>query len=330
VAAENAPFFVVGNDRSGTTVLRLALDRSAEAAVPPESMFLLDFAAVWRRGGLDDPEKAARFLIEVWGHPRVRLWGLAGEPPAMPPGLTHTEAYRFAVEAPFLAYAKREGKGRFGDKTPPYLRAVDELLAIWPAARVVVLVRDARAVAHSIVKLPFGPNNAYAAAEWWARGIRAGLEAERRHPEQVLTVRYEDLVTEPEETVRRVCDHVRLGYNSGMLAIEHASPGKIVPEQAKWYTGVSKPISAAAGDRWRTEMSEEDQRLVAAVAGPELRELGYETPDGAGPVSRSRALAYTTHDAAVRAVNAFRLRIVQERGRELRYVLTRKLAGARG
>ena len=46
------PFFVVGNDRSGTTMLRLVLDRSAEVAIPPESMFLIDFAAS-PRGGLD-------------------------------------------------------------------------------------------------------------------------------------------------------------------------------------------------------------------------------------------------------------------------------------
>jgi hypothetical protein len=330
VAAADPPFFVVGNDRSGTTVLRLALDRSAEAAVPPESLFLLDFAPVRRRGGLEDPERAARFAVEVWSHPRVRLWGLAGGPPPVPPRLTHAEAYRFAVEAPFRAYARREGKERFGDKTPPYVHAVDELLAIWPDARIVVLVRDARAVAHSIVRLPFGPNNPYAAGEWWARGIRAGLAAQRRHPEQVLTVRYEDLVAEPEATVRRVCDHVRLGYNSEMLAIERAAPGRIVPEQAEWYSGVSKPISAAAGDRWLTEMPEENQRLVVAAAGPELRELGYEAPDGGTALPRARALAYTAHDKALRAVHAFRLRIVQERGRELRYVVRRKLAGARG
>ena len=47
-------------------------------------------------------------------------------------------------------------------------------------------------------------------------------------------------------------------------------------------------------------------------------------------VPRSRALAYTAHDRALRAVHAFRLRILQERGRELRYVVKRKLAGARG
>jgi Sulfotransferase family len=326
----DAPFFVVGNDRSGTTVLRLVLDRSAEAAVPPESMFLLDFEPVRCRGGLEDPEKAARFLAEVWRHPRVQLWGLRSDPPPLPSGLSHADAYRFVVEAPFRAYALREGKKRFGDKTPAYLHAVDELLAVWPEARFVVLVRDARAVARSIQKLPFGPNNPYAAAAWWARGIREGHDAERRHPEQVLTVRYEDLVSDPEATVRRVCDHVRLGYNSEMLAIERAGPEKIVSEQADWYTGVSKPISAEASSRWRTEMPEADRRVVEAVAGPELRVLGYETGDGVVVVPRSRALAYSAHDTTLRAVNAFRLRIVQERGRELRYVLRRKLAGARG
>ncbi len=77
-------------------------------------------------------------------------------------------------------------------------------------------------------------------------------------------------------------------------------------------------------------MPEEDRRIVVAVAGAELRELGYETGQGETSVPRVRGLAYTAHDAALRAVHAFRLRILQERGRELRYVLKRKLAGARG
>jgi Sulfotransferase family len=330
VEAEAPPFFVVGNDRSGTTMLRLVLDRSREAAVPPESMFLLDFASVRRGGGLEDPARAARFVAAVWAHPRVRLWGLPGAPPKVPDGLTHAEAYRFAVESPFRAYAAREGKARFGDKTPAYLQAVDELLAIWPEARIVVLVRDARDVSLSIAPLPFGPNNPYAAARWWARGVRAGLDAERRHPEQVLTVRYEDLVADPAAHIERVCEHVGLGYNSEMLAIEHSDPGKIVAGRAEWSDGVPSPLSAAQVGRFRSEMPEEEQRVVVAVAGAELRALGYETAGGAGPLARRRVLGYEVQDACLRAVNAFRLRIVQERGRELRYVLRRKLAGARG
>lgn len=328
--AGSAPFFVVGNDRSGTTLLRLVLDRSREAAVPPESMFLVDFAPVRRRGGLEDPGRAARFVADVWAHPRVRLWDLPGGPPSVLAGSSHAEAYRFAVTSPFLAYARAAGKERFGDKTPAYLHALDELFAIWPDARVVVLVRDARDVALSIRRVPFGPNNAFAAARWWAEGIRAGLEAERRLPEQVLTVRYEDLVSAPETHVRRVCEHVGLGYNSEMLEVERSGPGKIAAGRASWFAGVSGPISPAEVGRWEAELPPADRRVVVAVAGAELRALGYDPGEPEPAVGRPRALAYTAHDTALRTVNAFRLRVLEERGRELRYVLKRKLAGVRG
>ena len=135
--ASAPPFFIVGNDRSGTTMLRLILDRSA-VAIPPESMFLVDFEPVRQAGGLGNPEKAASFMRRVWEHPRVRVWGIAGDPPAVPLGLSHEEAYRFAVEAPFRAYAEMNEKERWADKTPLYLAHVGELAEIWPEARFVV------------------------------------------------------------------------------------------------------------------------------------------------------------------------------------------------
>ena len=46
-----APFFIVGNDRSGTTMLRLILDAGPDVAIPPESMYLTDFAPVREKGG---------------------------------------------------------------------------------------------------------------------------------------------------------------------------------------------------------------------------------------------------------------------------------------
>jgi len=129
------PFFIVGNDRSGTTMLRLIVDRGADAAVPPESMFLTDFAAGFDAGGPRDAQAAAELMREVWRHPKVRLWGLAPQAPAVPPELSGREAYRFIVAAPFEAYAARHGKQRWGDKTPHYVHHVDHLLRLWPRAR---------------------------------------------------------------------------------------------------------------------------------------------------------------------------------------------------
>jgi sulfotransferase family protein len=323
VTSELPPFFLVGNDRSGTTMLRLILDRS-DVAVPPESMFLADFAPVRRAGGLEDPERAARLVREVWNHPRVRAWKLEGGPPSVPGGLRHEQAYRFVVSAPFEAYAAAQGKSRWGDKTPLYLRFVDELHEVWPEARFVVLVRDGRDVALSVKRVPFGANNAWAAAQTWAHGIRLGLEAERRYPDQVLTVRYEDVVAEPGAQVARLCLFLGLPFEDGMLAIERTDPAKIHKDQADWFTNVWAGINTSAVGKWKTAMSARDQRVFSSVAGAELEALGYEPVEADGAPS---AWPYVAHDAAMRGVNFVKLRVVQERGREIRYVLKRKLAG---
>ena len=55
--------------------------------------------------------------------------------------------------------------------------------------------------------------------------------------------------------------------------------------------------------------------------------MGYEAGEPAS-VAGLRTAAYAGHDAAMRGVNFVRLRLLQERGREVRYVLKRKLAGA--
>jgi len=308
------PFFLLGHDRSGTTMLRLILDRG-DVAVPPESMFLLD---------VDPGQPAEDVLRAAWNHPRVQLWGLSGEPPEVPAGLNGTEAFRFAVSAPFGAYAEQEGKPRWGDKTPAYIGHVERLAAIWPDARFVVLVRDGRDVALSVMNVPFGPNNAWAAAHSWVTAIRRGREAAARFPGRVLEIRYEDLVSEPAETVAALCDFLGLDYSADMLAIERTDRSKVVADQSAWFTNVWGGITTAAVGKWRTELTPRQVGVFEAVAGAELRALGYET--SGATASPALVPAYAAHDATMRGVNFVRLRLVQERGREVRHVLRRKLA----
>jgi Sulfotransferase family len=313
------PFFIVGNDRSGTTMLRLVLDRGPDVAIPPESMFLTDVTL--------PPEDGWQALLnEVWQHPKVRLWELPGPPPRVPKGLDGAEAARFVLGAPFEAYAHKHGKARWGDKTPHYVHHVDELLAIWPAARVVVLVRDGRDVALSVRSMPFGPNNAWAAAQWWARGVRAGSAAQGRHPERVITVRYEDLASDPAAHVPPICEFLGLRYAPDMLDLAHADRSRIVADQVSWFPTLFDGISTNAVARWRREMPPRDQAVFASLAGAELAQLGYPVPTRhVSPPSPRRAELYRRHNEFMRNVNFVRLRVFQERGRELRLALRRRL-----
>jgi hypothetical protein len=309
-------------------MLRLILDRGADFAIPTESMFIGDFASIRKAGGLDDRQKAQRFMERVWNHPKVLLWNLPGAVPEVPEGLSHDEAYRFCVEAPYRAFARQDGKERWGDKTPYYLGWIDEIKAVWPGARIIEIVRDGRDVGLSIMKVPFGANNTYVAARDWAEGIDLGRRAAARYPSDVFTVRYEDLTAEPEQHVRRMCDFLRIPFTEEMLAVEKTSEKKLVADQKDWFTNVWAGINQKSVGKWRREMSPAQQRLFAAVAEEQLRFHGYELGEHAvagARVGAGRRAMHTATNYSKRIVNLVRLRLIQERGRELRYVIRRRL-----
>jgi hypothetical protein len=318
------PCFIVGNDRSGTTMLRLILDRGPDLAIPPESMFLTDFDDVFEAGGPAPGEESA-LMQAVWEHPKVALWELEAPPPPVPPGLAPADAYRFVVAAPYAAYAAQHGKPRWADKTPHYVHHIDHLLRVWPRARFVVLVRDGRDVALSLRRMPFGPNNAWAAAQWWARGIRAGRRAAQRHPGAVLTIRYEDIASAPATEIPRICEFFGVTYREDMLALEKADRRKIVPDQASWFPTIFEGITTGAVGRWRSEMSARDQRIFSALAGEELGALGYDVgPGGVTDISPLQERWFHLQNETWRNINFLRLRLIQERGREFRFALARR------
>ncbi|MCW2956205.1 MAG: sulfotransferase [Thermoleophilia bacterium] len=321
-----APFFIVGSDRSGTTMLRLMLDRAPDGpAVPPETMFITDFLPVRAKGGLDDHDAAAAFTRRVWAHPRVALWNLAGEAPLPPRGLSHHDAFRWGIEQPFLAYMRSEGKTWWADKTPPYIDWVAELKEIFPAAKFVELVRDGRDVALSLMGLPFGGNNAYVTATRWATCIREGAVAREQWPDDVVLVRYEDLVTQPQRELRRVADFLGIDFDPDMLAVEKTDMSKLQKDQQGWFANLWQGINTSAMGKWRTKMTPADQALFLAGASDELALHGYDLGDVApARVGRPRAAWLGFTNFLQRLVNFWKLRIVTERGRELRWVIARR------
>jgi hypothetical protein len=288
-------------------MLRLILDAGPDVAIPPESMYLTDFAPVREKGGPADAEAAQELARLAWEHPKVALWELPGGPPAVPLSGDAASWFRFAMEAPFAAYAQKFGKPGWADKTPHYVHHVDFLLSVWPRARVVVLVRDGRDVALSLKRMPFGPNKAV-----------------ERHPDRVVCVRYEDIVADPEGEVGKLCSFLGLRFEPPMLDLQRVDRSRIVPDQVAWFPTIFEGIGSDAVERWRREMSPRDQRTFAFLAGEELIAHGYD-PGPSEPVSERRARWLHRQNQVLRNVNFIRLRVVQERGRELRFALARRI-----
>ena len=298
----SGPFpFIVACGRSGTTLLRAMLERGGEIAIPPESYFPVSLAQRHTRGAFEP----APFTAELAANARFREWGV--------PAADVSEAGSFAeaVRTVYAAYAHAHGAPRYGDKTPPFVLHMDLLAELFPEARFVHVIRDARDVARSLVATSFGPTGIARAAEIWTRRVSRGRASGARLGDgRYLEVRYEALVSRPEAVLREICTLTQIGFSEEMLRPELGAT--TVPERERaHHANLTRPLTKGLRD-WRRDMPDTEVAVVEAVAGDLLNELGYDrryprVPSlarGRAAVSRAgSAVARTTRRTARRVTN---------------------------
>jgi hypothetical protein len=192
----------------------------------------------------------------------VRTW-LAARPPSLAALLESLTAQR----------AERRGVRRWVEKTPRHLEVPELIMATWRGARIVRIVRDPRDAAVSLTRVPFGTPSLLTNLSVLARMNEAAADF-YREPRQSLTIRYEDLVADPERELRRVCAFVGEEYEPAML--EDRSGATAVAAAHEWWKGdATGPIDRSRSGRWRTEMPPEIQRYAALNLGDILEEHGY-------------------------------------------------------
>lgn len=264
------PIFVVGYDRSGTTMLGSMLGAHPDAFCGPESHFVGTLAPA---APALSPAEAERLADRLTREFRFRLWCRMGaSPPAPPWPATYAEFMRRIAES----LASRFGKAgaRFWvNHTPKHVLFLDRLFLHFPDAKVIHIVRDGRATAASLMPLDWGPNDPVEAAKRWAERVRAGLAAERRFgPDRIARVRYEDLVGEPEAEIRRLLAFVGLDFVRACLAGDKSAiPGY----SATTHELVGTAPVAARADAWRRKLGEREVELFESVCGDLLETLGY-------------------------------------------------------
>lgn len=245
------------------------LDSHPELAIPPESHFLAAF--------LREPLTPQGFLDLLSTHERFAKWELPIEEVSEAFSEQGVSDAPSAIRTLYSTYAKREGKPRWGDKTPGYVRRVRELGELLPEAHFIHLIRDGRDVALSWMQTPFSPGSVAETAERWRRFVRMGRKGGSELIGRYLEVKYERLVAEPEVVLREVCAFIDIRFDPVML--DHTARAKDVIASARnpsIHQRVQEPVRPGVRD-WRGEMDLEDVRRFEAVAGDLLAELGYET-----------------------------------------------------
>jgi len=276
--SDNTPFFVLGAARSGTTMLRLMLNRHSRLAIPFESHFLRQILAEFSTDRPLEPHEAARMADIVASERNFRSWHLE-------PGQVRRELVGRApaplaelVDALYRMEIARSEKPRWGDKTPYYYICWRQLMELFPGSRLVHIVRDGRDVNLSLEKVGWHGPTASDRARYWKERVEMACDADRElGPKRNLIVRYEDLVLNTRETLEAVCDFLRETFESGMLEFFLDATQHICDIDGDVHAKVLRPPRAEDVGRWRREMSVERQREFEEVAHSSLRAMSYPT-----------------------------------------------------
>ena len=288
----NSPIFIVGSPRSGTGLLRDLLRAHPRITFPGESHFIPLF---YRAYGDPETERDARRLGQlVLGLNWVKRWGLDLEPSSF----RDCRSFRDVIVLLYEAWADKEGKERWGDKTPQYVTEIGLLRTIFPDCQLIHIYRDGRDVALSILAAGFGPQNLYTAARQWRYFVRTARAAGAAQPSGTyLDVRYEDLLNAPEETMRGVLEFLGEPFESSVLKpdfLERFVRPPIIGQPRRAYASRTEIVADNWG-KWKSQMGAEERLLFESVAGDLLTELGYETEGKVRPLSSAEEFRWKAH-----------------------------------
>jgi Sulfotransferase family len=223
----NHPIFIVGCHRSGTSVLRQSLDSHPRISAGPEDPTLF-----WLSKTDTDLTRERR---EGYGFAEEEWFALV----------------RDLVEKVHGRYADDQGKTRWAMKHPEATLVVDYLGRVFPDCQVIHIVRHPRDVLDSS-RRKFGETKGPFYGKRWADYVRAAEDAgERLGKDRFRTIRYEDLVANPESELRKLVAWLGEPWSDEILHIDahtHRYPASTVWPEGSDVKSNIHPNSVGRGD----------------------------------------------------------------------------------
>lgn len=264
--AEQAPVFLVGFPRSGTTLLNQILDTHPSITTIEEKLFV----------------ESVRFA-------------LMGRPKGFPDVLAtvtqdDVEQLRAIYESEVDRHLPNRSNDLFVDKMPLNLVDLGLIERLYPGAPILFLLRHPCDSVLSGFMQAFELNESMiqfasleSAARLYALVMRLWFRYEDVLRLNVLKVRYEDIIADFETEIRRVLDFLAMPWDDSLREYhEHAKKRRIA---APSYHQVTQPIYRRSTGRWLNYRAELEP--ILPVLAPFAEAFGYSLDAEAPPISEA-------------------------------------------
>ena len=310
VSARRKYVFIVGCARTGTTLLRQILTKSERVCIAPETHYVRRFTSKgsWRAKHWDDLADDANLdrLIDFmysgreaagsayWNWLQRNVEQQSFRERVRASGRTERGIFNLLMQI----YAEKT-RGQMtddiilGEKTPSHFNYIPTLLEWFPRAKIIHTFRDPRAILVSELKKmrkkgKEGPKRIFGSVpSWileplelpvelihttrsWLDAARVHALAEERYPDNYTLVRFEDLVTQPESQIRRLCNFLEIPFAPAMV-IQVQVVGSSYQQQHRGAAG----FDPRTLERWKSSLHPALNIWFAFLGGKQMKKFGY-------------------------------------------------------
>ncbi|QSS98169.1 sulfotransferase family protein [Psychroflexus sp. ALD_RP9] len=268
--------FITGCPRSGTTMLGSILSNNDSVIVTPESHFFNEFVF----SHLSKPTsivKKAKMLDYYNNHYRFKQWGINSAHIDNLPEQVMLSSYSIVIEETVKQYAEEHFNNKnFStriDHTPSNIKDFRLLNLLFPKSKFVYIVRDPRAIYASIKSLDWGPNSAMKLSQLWIEYVAAYFALNNLDSDRVYLVKYEELLQNPADTLKSLCDFLQLKYTENMFSDNTSF--KLPKSTLSQHALVGKSLDKTRINKWKHELKKRDIEIIESYCGSSLNSFGY-------------------------------------------------------
>jgi hypothetical protein len=312
--------FIVGMNGSGTTMLldclaghSLLYGFRGETKVLP---YFIERQAQY--GNLVDDANFARLWQDLHAAVGGRGWRRGVNHSAIEGWGERPRDVAAIFDSIMSSLAAKEGKQVWCEKTPMYVHHLHVLARAFPRAKFVHVIRDGRDCAASFHRRwHFNPVRTIFR---WKRAVQAGRSQGAQLGVRYCEVRYEQLTTLPEESLRDLCRFLDVPFESEIL-----TPARQRPQM----TGSTATSIAPNERRAEQYFGSATLKKIESVAGRQLADCGYSTHYAAGDEDPPKWLLrwWEITDDFRRMKQALRTSAGMRKSRRLSY-FSRRVLGA--
>jgi len=283
--------FIIGMGRSGTTLL-LSMLNSVETnvCVPeiPIALYLYNSHRNRREFNVNDVRQILSLRTKLKYIRNVNV-----KDSYFVDNVINCKNYKDFIQVASLSTSDNSKKiqliENIIDKNPIYTFYTDALSSIFPEPKFLIMTRNPFGYVNSCIE-SIDPGKKARSAEFYSLAYdiyaKEIEKIQKKYFNRALVVQYEDLVENPESTMKNICNFLSIDFKLEMLEfykktfnLDHKKEGLNDSQKTRIqfkYQALSKPVNTSRIESWKNKLSKKQINIISSITSNEAKKFGYD------------------------------------------------------